>query len=169
MAQETAKYPRVESVPFFYPVTGLAGETGEVCEKVKKLWRDHGGIVTPEFKAALAKELGDVLWYLSAIATDVGLNLGDIAQGNIDKLRARRDMGLIHGNGDDREEVFTKPTSFLYPGISSARSARNVMSGLPDSISKESGFFTLKNGVPQSLEIKKDGESSSVCGECPTA
>ena len=83
---------------------GLAGETGEVMEKVKKMIRDKDGVFhpTPEDIAELKKELGDVLWYLSAIAFYNGIELEDVAAVNIEKLLDRQARDKIHGDGDNR-------------------------------------------------------------------
>ena len=85
-------------------VLGLAGETGEVIEKIKKLIRDKGNIFTLSFEEQLEleKELGDVLWYLSAVAHYNGIELGDIAVHNLNKLEDRQARGKIHGSGDSR-------------------------------------------------------------------
>ncbi len=85
-----------------YPVIGLAGETGEVAEKVKKILRDREGIVTPADVEALKKELGDVLWYLAALATELGLSFEDIALANIQKIEERTAKGTLKGSGDNR-------------------------------------------------------------------
>ena len=87
-----------------YPTLGLCGEAGEVAEKIKKVIRDNNGEFTEEKKQEIKKELGDVCWYIAAIATDLGLDLEDIAQGNIDKLFKRKDKNKLHGSGDDRED-----------------------------------------------------------------
>lgn len=84
---------------------GLCGEAGEVAEKVKKIYRDNGrldAVPTDEQKAALNKELGDVLWYLAVMADGLGLNLADIAASNLEKLRLRAEQGKISGSGDNR-------------------------------------------------------------------
>lgn len=83
---------------------GLAGETGEVIEKIKKMIRDKNGVFhpTPEDIAELKKELGDVLWYLSALAFYNGIDLDDVARANLDKLRSRKERNQIHGSGDNR-------------------------------------------------------------------
>lgn len=83
---------------------GLAGETGEVMEKIKKMIRDKNGVFspTPEDTAELKKELGDVLWYLSALAFYNGIDLDDVARANLDKLRSRKERNQIHGSGDNR-------------------------------------------------------------------
>lgn len=86
----------------FYPYFGLAGETGEVMEKVKKIMRDKNGIFSEEDINAIKKELGDVLWYLANISSDLGLSLDDVAQTNIDKLQSRKDRNQLQGNGDNR-------------------------------------------------------------------
>ena len=85
-----------------YPTLGLCGEAGEVAEKVKKVLRDNKGEFTDEKKEEIKKELGDVCWYLAAIATDLGLDLEEIAQGNINKLFSRKARNVIHGDGDNR-------------------------------------------------------------------
>jgi NTP pyrophosphatase (non-canonical NTP hydrolase) len=101
MASTTAIYPnRGENI--YYPCLGLAGESGEVCEKIKKVMRDSDGKVSPETKELLKKELGDVLWYVSALSDELGLRLDDIAQHNIDKLFSRKDRGKLKGSGDER-------------------------------------------------------------------
>ena len=94
-ASKTAIYP--EQYKIVYPALGLAGEAGEVAEKVKKHIRD--GVLNVD---DLKKELGDVLWYLAAIASDLGLNLDDVAEANLQKLRSRQARGVISGNGDNR-------------------------------------------------------------------
>ena len=100
LAKTTAIYP--ENVKLIYPVLGLCGEAGEVAEKVKKLYRDSKGEIAPEFKDNLKKELGDVLWYLSAVAGDVDLTLEEIAEANYQKLKDRKERNQIHGSGDNR-------------------------------------------------------------------
>jgi NTP pyrophosphatase (non-canonical NTP hydrolase) len=81
---------------------GLGGETGEVLEHLKKIQRDNNGVVSPERREALSKELGDILWYLARVASELGLELNTIALNNIDKLRDRMDRNVIHGDGDNR-------------------------------------------------------------------
>lgn len=100
LAKSTAIYP--ESSWLVYPALGLAGETGEVAEKVKKLIRDGGRLVTPDFTDSIKKELGDVLWYISALASDLGLTLDEIAEANYQKLKDRMERNIIHGSGDNR-------------------------------------------------------------------
>tara|TARA_R100001460_G_scaffold27881_6_gene55920 strand:+ start:3693 stop:4067 length:375 start_codon:yes stop_codon:yes gene_type:complete len=85
-----------------YATTGLCDESGEVAGKVKKLVRDSEGVFTPEFRSAIAAELGDVLWYLSDICTVLELNLADVAKGNLAKLKDRQDRGVLKGSGDSR-------------------------------------------------------------------
>lgn len=99
-AEETAIYPNHLNV--IYPTIGLAGETGEVSEKVKKVLRDNEGRFTDEQRQELAKELGDVLWYVAVLARDLGYSLETVAKMNIDKLQSRKDRGCLGGNGDNR-------------------------------------------------------------------
>jgi NTP pyrophosphatase (non-canonical NTP hydrolase) len=95
-----AVYPACGANPI-YPTLGLCGEAGEVAEKVKKVIRDHGHVFD-DHRESIAKELGDVLWYVSQLAYELGYSLDDIAQMNIDKLTSRRDRGALHGEGDNR-------------------------------------------------------------------
>jgi NTP pyrophosphatase (non-canonical NTP hydrolase) len=85
-----------------YPTLGLCGEAGEVAEKVKKVLRDKGGIFSEETKQEIGKELGDVIWYVSALANDLGLTLYDVIELVLAKLRSRNERNLIHGEGDNR-------------------------------------------------------------------
>ncbi len=100
-SRKTALYPN-KGKNFIYPTLGLAGEAGEISEKIKKAIRDDDGKITKERKEDLKKELGDVLWYLSQIATEVGLSFDDIAGTNIKKLASRKKRGVLHGSGDNR-------------------------------------------------------------------
>ena len=85
-----------------YPTLGLSGETGEIAEKVKKIIRDDQGVITDEKRDQIAKEAGDVLWYLSQLATEIDYSLEDIAQMNLDKLVSRAARGVLSGSGDNR-------------------------------------------------------------------
>jgi len=89
---------------FIYPALGLGAEAGEVLNKVKKIIRDDNSKITEERKEAIKKELGDVLWYISALATELGLDLDEIANANIDMLALRHDKNKLHGDGDNRED-----------------------------------------------------------------
>jgi NTP pyrophosphatase (non-canonical NTP hydrolase) len=88
--------------PIVYPTLGLTNEAGEVAGKVKKIFRDRGGVVTDEDRAALKLELGDVLWYLAELCTQLDISLGDVAAANIHKLQDRKVRGTLAGDGDDR-------------------------------------------------------------------
>ncbi len=81
---------------------GLAGEAGEVAEHAKKAIRDDRGEVSDTRRAAMAKELGDVLWYVAQLATELDLNLDEIAHTNLDKLLSRQQRGVLSGSGDER-------------------------------------------------------------------
>jgi NTP pyrophosphatase (non-canonical NTP hydrolase) len=104
-ARKTAIYPEGSRVT--YPALGLAGEAGEVCELIKKAIRDgapgpDGGLAIEIDATKAVLELGDVLWYLAALAGDLGLSLGDIATMNIAKLNSRAERGVLTGSGSDR-------------------------------------------------------------------
>ena len=87
-ASKTALYPR-RLGNLEYPTLGLAGEAGEVANIVKKIQRDDGGVISDEVRAKLKDELGDVLWYISACADELGLTLVEIAEYNVGKLARR--------------------------------------------------------------------------------
>jgi len=97
----TALYPDKDN-NFIYPTLGLVGESGEIAEKIKKVIRDNDGVMDDEKKTEIGKELGDVLWYISQLATELDVDLDEIAQGNIDKLYSRMGRGAIQGSGDNR-------------------------------------------------------------------
>lgn len=98
---KTAIYPKLMHGSV-YPALGLAGEAGEVAEKVKKLVRDDEGVVSDDKLKEVKKELGDVLWYVSQVATEFNLSLSEIAEANIVKLRDRAERGKLKGSGDNR-------------------------------------------------------------------
>lgn len=100
-ASKTAIYPK--NYELIYPALGLAGEAGEVANKVKKFIRDGADQETFELKKLeIAKELGDVLWYIAALSNDLGVKLSAIAAGNLDKLEDRMKRNAISGDGDNR-------------------------------------------------------------------
>ena len=94
IARSTAVYP--EEYKVVYPALGLCGEAGEVAEKVKKNIRDGKSL------DGVGLELGDVLWYISALADDLGVTLEEVAQANVDKLKSRMERNKIKGDGDNR-------------------------------------------------------------------
>jgi NTP pyrophosphatase (non-canonical NTP hydrolase) len=101
LALSTAIYPKKYET--IYPALGLCGEAGEVAEKIKKSIRDglHNW-PDEQFKEELTKELGDVLWYISALASDLDISLNEIAENNLQKLASRKKRNKIGGSGDDR-------------------------------------------------------------------
>jgi NTP pyrophosphatase (non-canonical NTP hydrolase) len=92
-AKKTTIYP--DDAKVVYPAMGLAGEAGEVCNKIKKITR--GDVKLDEIKDDLAGEIGDVLWYVSALCSDMDLSLGDVARLNLDKLNGRLEKNLLGG------------------------------------------------------------------------
>ena len=97
-ANETAIYPKGLN----YPILGLAGEAGEICNKYKKIIRDKSGEVDVNDLDQLAKELGDVLCYVAQIASELGTDLETVARVNLMKLGDRKDRGVLGGSGDER-------------------------------------------------------------------
>ena len=99
-AEETAIYPHSHAI--LYPALGMAGEAGEVANKVKKIIRDGIKEQPDDWREQLASEIGDVLWYCAALAKDINIPLATIAAQNRDKLRARKEKGTLGGSGDKR-------------------------------------------------------------------
>jgi NTP pyrophosphatase (non-canonical NTP hydrolase) len=88
--------------PIVYPTLGMVNEGGELAGKVKKIFRDKAGVISEEDRNALKYELGDVLWYMAQIATELGLSMNEVAEANIEKLFDRLERGKIKGEGDYR-------------------------------------------------------------------
>lgn len=111
MAAETAVYPgQGDFDGVKYAVLGLCGEAGETAEVIKKAWRDDNEArdngetyyLGDERRDKAIKELGDVLWYAAALATELGVGLQDVARQNLVKLAERKHMNKLHGEGSDR-------------------------------------------------------------------
>jgi NTP pyrophosphatase (non-canonical NTP hydrolase) len=100
-SRRTAVYPDAGR-NLAYPALGLCGEAGEAAEKVKKAMRDDGGVLTDERREALGAELGDVIWYVAQLATEAGLDLDAVAEGNLAKLLSRQRRDALSGSGDTR-------------------------------------------------------------------
>lgn len=94
----TAIYPADKGIE--YCVLGLTNEAGEVAGVLKKHYRD--GTPTAELKDKLAKEIGDVLWYVSQLCAEIGIPMAYVAQANLDKLQDRQARGVLGGSGDNR-------------------------------------------------------------------
>lgn len=104
-AVATAIYPQSGTGSFnalSYATLGLVNEAGEVAGKLKKVWRDEEGKIGKTAEDALVGELGDVLWYLSAAASELGYSLDEVAERNIAKLNSRKERGVIGGSADNR-------------------------------------------------------------------
>lgn len=97
----TAHYP-VIGASYVYPALGLAGEAGEVVEKVKKIFRNYNGVITDEYRDLIKKELGDVLWYIAVLSQEFDFKLEDVAQLNLEKLASREQRGVVNSDGDNR-------------------------------------------------------------------
>ncbi len=100
-SRKTALYPSIGH-GVIYPTLGLTNEAGEVAGKVKKIFRDKGGVIGAAEREALKGELGDVLWYLAQVCTELDLSLDEVAEHNIEKLSSRLERGKIGGDGDNR-------------------------------------------------------------------
>ncbi len=97
LAMKTAIFPTDMGV--YYATLGLAGEAGEIANKVKKFIRDGHSV---EKEKELISELGDVLWYVAAVADVIGVSLEDVAKDNMYKLAERQRNGTLQGSGDNR-------------------------------------------------------------------
>jgi NTP pyrophosphatase (non-canonical NTP hydrolase) len=98
--RETAVYPA--DIKLLYCALGLVDEAGEVAGKIKKLYRDKGGIVDEAYTKEIAKEIGDVLWYAARLLDELDVDLQDAAEMNVAKLTSRLERNKLHGDGDNR-------------------------------------------------------------------
>lgn len=101
-AHFTSRNTAIGNCLLSYPVLKLNGEAGEVAEKLGKIHRDSQGEISNVDNLALMRELGDVLWYLAEICTQLNIDFDVVAEMNIDKLADRLNRGVIGGSGDDR-------------------------------------------------------------------
>jgi len=99
-ASKTAIYNDADII--IYPALGMLSEAGEVAGKIKKVLRDKNGNFDPVEREKIAEEVGDVLWYLAALCTDLDIGMETIARRNLDKLNSRMARGVISGSGDHR-------------------------------------------------------------------
>lgn len=99
-AMKTAVYPIDQGI--VYASLGLASEAGEVAGKVKKILRDNEGVFTPDARKAIADEAADCLWYIAALARELGVSMEAMAHSNLDKLNSRKERGVLGGSGDSR-------------------------------------------------------------------
>lgn len=99
--KQTAIYPNIGK-NFIYPTIGLMGEAGEIANKVKKVIRDDKSKLRKEKVKELSSEVGDVMWYVAQLCTELGLKLSDVVKGNVEKLSYRAKENKIKGSGDNR-------------------------------------------------------------------
>lgn len=97
-ASKTAVYPNIGNNPI-YPAFGVAGETGEIMERIKIVLRNHDGVFSEESVEGIKGDIGDVLWYLSQLSKELGISFDDAAQHNIDKLKSRQKRGVLKTEG----------------------------------------------------------------------
>lgn len=100
-AKSTAVYPYIGN-NLTYPLIGLCGEVGEVAEHIKKTIRDNDGVLSAERKDKLLYELGDVLWYLARLTSEIGYSFNEVAKANLEKLWLRKEANKLHGEGSTR-------------------------------------------------------------------
>lgn len=100
-AKQTAIYPN-QGNNLDYPTLGLASEVGEIAGHISKLHRDDNGILSDERKGSLIKEIGDVLWFVATLCTELEVDMGELAHTNILKLRDRQKRNVLKGDGDNR-------------------------------------------------------------------
>lgn len=98
--EETRIYPREPAL--MYTGLGLADEAGEVAGNLKRMLRDDRGILTKARRKAILLELGDSLWYVTALAEELDSSLEEIACMNKTKLLDRMERGVLNGQGDNR-------------------------------------------------------------------
>tara|TARA_Y100000034_G_scaffold106734_1_gene135664 strand:+ start:374 stop:706 length:333 start_codon:yes stop_codon:yes gene_type:complete len=101
-ARVFADYPKIDEENIVYAALGLAGEAGELSNKVKKIFRDDGGHLRNGRREAIKHELGDILWYVAELCSVLELKMNDVAFMNLSMLLARTERDEIHGDGDNR-------------------------------------------------------------------
>ncbi len=102
-ASQTATFEgKQEEFKLMYLALGIAGEAGEIAEKIKKIIRNDNGVVSDEKRDSLKQEIGDVLWYLSQLARVLDIPFADAAQANIKKILDRQARGVLKSTGDTR-------------------------------------------------------------------
>ena len=100
-----AIYPKgfgMMNIGITYAVLGLSSEVGEFAGVLKKVYRDNNGVIDSDTLEKMAKELGDILWYVAQVAEELGYDLSEIATLNTMKLASRQKRGTLRGSGDDR-------------------------------------------------------------------
>lgn len=106
LVMETAVYPGSDepgtTMGILYTTMGLAGESGEVLNKAKKVIRDKGGKFDLDAKLPILKELGDVFWYFVAGVVENGSDLATVVEAVLQKLHSRKGRGVLQGSGDER-------------------------------------------------------------------
>lgn len=99
--KKTAVYPNIGK-NFIYPTIGLMGEAGEVANKIKKIIRDDNSKINKEKREELAYEIGDMMWYIAQLSTELNLKLSDVTKKNLEKLALRKRRNTLQGSGDHR-------------------------------------------------------------------
>lgn len=101
-AEQTDGGTTIGDKHYVYLTVGLAGEAGELANKVKKIFRDDGGEITEARREEILSELGDILWYVAMLSKEFGTSLEEVAIMNNRKLASRLERGMVHGSGDKR-------------------------------------------------------------------
>ena len=99
-AAATAIYP--DNMKVLYPAMGLPSEVGEFLNKLKKVYRDNGGVITEDTRSWLEDEMGDVMWYIAQLCNDLDISMEFAAMQNLSKLSDRQERDVLTGNGDNR-------------------------------------------------------------------
>jgi NTP pyrophosphatase (non-canonical NTP hydrolase) len=103
-SQKTAVYPKITNVDVLYPIVGLAGEVGELCNFIKKIVRSNVStssnlkeilLKDPQTLNTIKLELGDIQWYIAALCTELNIDLDDVALSNLKKLQNRYETNTI--------------------------------------------------------------------------
>jgi NTP pyrophosphatase (non-canonical NTP hydrolase) len=96
------KEDQIRYLNLSYAVLGLAGEAGELPNKVKKILRDDGGKLGRSRRGEILMELGDVMWYIQDICNELEITVSDLMLMNMEKLKSRARRGTLKGDGDER-------------------------------------------------------------------
>jgi len=89
LAMRTEDHKDMHGYELLYAGNAISGEAGELSNKIKKIYRDHGGKLTPELIEMIKEEVGGILWYIAYLSKVTNISMDEMAKYNIDQLAQR--------------------------------------------------------------------------------